>query len=412
MISLITQKTAQTTRLVDFVVIGQEDWDEVWRRNQFLIAGLAERFPNTKFLFVEMPFDFTYSLRSRQLLSSQSLMRRKLKQWRQGIHFVPNLPNVYTLTPVKAVPDSLAIGEKLNSKIMASQIRLAMQKLNITQPVVWTQNPFAASLLNQLNEKALIYDVTDDWAALAGTSARFLERVRKGDAALLKRATCVLTCSKYLYHQKKDSNSHTFLIPNGVEVSHYEKIGTKDLQVVPVIAEIKHPIVGYTGSLHLARLDIDLICQLAKSYPDHNFVFVGPNFLPLEVTTKLRTFPNIHLLGAVPYLQIPNYMQAFDALMIPHVISNFTESLNPLKMFEYLAAGLPVIATDIAGVRDYRETFKVAASTEEFIQGISEVLANKVFFSKEKARQLAEKADWRNRVETVLKVLEQVEIYG
>lgn len=395
----------------DFVIVGQEDWDEIWRRNQFLIAGLAERFPSSKFLFVEMPFDFTYGIRSKQLLSASSLMRQKLKQYRQGVRFAANLPNIYVLTALKVAPDALPFGEKLNAKILAGQIRRAMQVLGISQPIFWTQNPFAASLLGQLNEKAVIYDVTDDWAALAGVSERFLERVKKGDAALLQKANCVFTCSEYLYQQKKIANSNTFLVQNGVDTQHYREIGTSDLPIASALGKIARPIIGYTGSLHPARLDVDLIYNLAETYPNYNFVFVGPNFLPTEVTKKLQTFSNVHLLGSVPYADIPKYMQAFDVLMIPHVVSNFTESLNPLKLFEYLAAGLPTVATNVAGFREYDGLFNIAKTQTEFIEAVQKTYEQKAKFDSKVARQLAQEADWQNRVEDVLTALKQVEIY-
>jgi glycosyltransferase involved in cell wall biosynthesis len=396
------ESSQDMTKLPGFIILGQEDWDEVWRRNQFLIAGLARRCPATKFLFVELPFDLTYGLRSRQIFRPRSPVQRKLACMRRGIRRVAGLPNIYTLVAPKLLPDALPVGERLNAALAAGVIRRALVRIGVERPILWTQNPFAAPMLGHLGEQWVIYDVTDDWTVLEGTSPRFIARAQVGDALLTRRADCVIACSPYLYTRKQIRNPRTVLIPNGVDVEHYRGVGAPDTPVAPRIAALPHPILGYTGSLHEARLDLDLVCALAAARPDVSLVFVGPIFLPQRAQERLRRFANIHLLGPVPYREIPAYMQGCNALMIPHRVSEFTESLNPIKVFEYLAAGLPVVATAVAGVREYTSIIKIAHSYAEFIRSVEDTIRGKAFCDRDEARRLAQAASWESRIDAVL----------
>ncbi len=391
--------------LPGFVVVGQEDWDIVWRRNQFLIAGLARRFPATPFLFVELPCDLTYGLRSGQLFRRGSAVRSKVAQARQGLRRLPDLPNVALLTPPKVLPDAWRAGEQINAALQAGVIRRALGRLGIARPILWTQNPFAAPLLGRLGERAVVYDVTDDWTALPGVTGRFRARVVAGDAALSVRAACVIACSPTLYTQQRARNAMTVLIPNGVDVAHYAQVGVAGAPVALRMAALPPPVLGYTGSLHEARLDLDLIGALAAARPDASLAFIGPNFLSPAAQARLEQFPNIHLLGPVPYAALPAYLHGCTALMIPHVVSPFTESLNPIKAFEYLAAGLPVVATAVAGVREYADLFRVADSPSAFIAAVGAVLADPGGYDRARARRLAQAAHWDGRVAAVLAAL-------
>src|SRR5262249_47774347 len=153
-------------------------------------------------------------------------------------------------------------------------------------------------------ERAVVYDVTDDWAALPGASRRFRARARAGDAALTARAACVIACSPALYAQKRARNRHTVLISNGVDVDHYAGIGVPGAPLAPAMAALPRPVAGYTGSLHAARLDLDLLAALAAARPGVQLALIGPDFLSGAERARLQRFPNVHLLGPVAYADL------------------------------------------------------------------------------------------------------------
>ncbi len=107
----------------------------------------------------------------------------------------------------------------------------------------------------------------------------------------------------------------------------------------------------YVGSLHEERLDVPLVVELASRRPDLAVVLVGPDSLSAGATAALRAVDNIHLLGPRPYGQIPAYLQHADVVIIPHLVNPFTESLDPIKAYECVAAGRPTVATPVAGFR-------------------------------------------------------------
>ncbi len=125
------------------------------------------------------------------------------------------------------------------------------------------------------------------------------------------------------------------------------------------IKHIVHPIAGYTGTLHAARLDLALIESSAKALPNVHFVFVGPNCLTESESAQLRA-PNIHILGSKSYADLPAYISCFDICLTPHSINDFTESLDPLKLYEYMSTGKAIVSTKCAGFREHPDLVYLA----------------------------------------------------
>ncbi len=388
--------------LPDFVIIGQEDWDEIWRRNQFLISGLAHRFTTSKFLFVELPCDLTYGLRSGELWRSNSTVRRKWSEVLKGVRSCTIAENIILLTLPKFVPYGWPAGLQLYNIIIAKLIRRACSKLRIDKPVLWTQNPLAAGLLPRLQTKAVIYDNTDDWT-VAGFDQRSTARIIAGDRYLAQQADLVITCSVVLTEQKKKLGIIPLYLKNGVDYKMYNE-GISSSKTATKLSSLTKPVLGYTGSIHSERLDIDLIEQVANRRPEWSFVFIGPSFLSPQDQQRLLQKKNIYLLGARPYTELPSLMYQFDILMLPHLITPFTESLDPIKIYEYLATGKPVVSTPVSGARDYSQYIYLASDAEGFIKQVESGLLEEANLRYER-RLLASKQDWEDRISQLLPYL-------
>ena len=380
----------------DLIFVSLENWDEVWRRNQFLCAGLARRFPDKKILFVGLPRDFSHSLR-----------RGKVGEWRRAsLAPVPELPNITVFRPLKLLPNTLGWGRRLNEALARRQIRQAARQVGIVNPNLWLNPHGAVHMAGRMGERAVVYDITDDWIE-AAPSAQEKQRIAVQDAALCRRADAVLVCSQRLFDLKSALARSLHLIPNGVEVEHYQSVSDPGPlpEETPVWAK---PVFGYTGTLHPERVDVGLIETLARRFSEGTIALVGPNMLPPDDEARLRKHGNVHLTGAVPYSRVPAYMRAFDVCITPHRMSPFTESLNPIKLWEYLAAGKPIVSTDIAGFRDYPQFVRLASDPDAFAAQCEGALTEG---DRLRAARQAEAAgqSWNARLDQILAVLADLE---
>ncbi len=212
----------------------------------------------------------------------------------------------------------------------------------------------------------IIYDVTDDWL-LAPLAPRRLERLKADDALLVARSDAVVVCSPDLARSRGRTRS-VDLIPNGVDVERFRRPHPRPEDLPG------GPIALYVGTLHEERFDLELVHGLARARPELQIVMVGPDDLPAAETARLAAVPSVHLLGARPYDEVPAYLQHADLVIVPHLVNPFTESLDPIKAYECLAAGRPTVATPVAGFRGLGPPV-VVAPRASFVAAVDSALA-------------------------------------
>jgi glycosyltransferase involved in cell wall biosynthesis len=235
----------------------------------------------------------------------------------------------------------------------------------LTSPILWINDVTYAPLISRTRSPS-VYDVTDDWL-LAPFPSREIERLKRLDAMALGQADRVVVCSPALAESRGRLRSVT-LIPNGVDVEHFRRPAARPSDLPSA------PTAVYVGSLHDARLDVELVTELADLNPWLSVVLVGPDSLGGESRQLLASRPNVHLLGTRCYVDVPAYLQHADVLIVPHRVTPFTESLDPIKAYECLAVRRPAVATPVAGFREHRDVFTVVAR-EDFVRSVSDTLA-------------------------------------
>src|SRR5262249_36371551 len=132
--------------------------------------------------------------------------------------------------------------------------------------------------------------------------------------------------------------------------------------------------LGYTGTIHPDRIDVALLERVARGFPGGSVVLIGPSHLAEGDRRRLVGLGNVFFTGPVAYERLPHLMRAFDVCIVPHRVTPFTESLNPIKLWEYLAAGKPTVSTDVAGFREYAAFVTIAADADGFVRSIGEAL--------------------------------------
>lgn len=329
-------------RLPDWLVLGQEDWEEPQRRNQLLIGALAERHPRARFLFVELP-----------------LRPRGLRRWRPP-RPRPVAPNIWRLRTVRPLPGRVGRLDALNDRVEAAQLRRALRALAIERPALWTQDPRAATIVDQLPVARIVYDLTDDWAAFETDPAR-RAAVQGRIESLGARAELVLACSRTLERGARAWATRVEYLPNAVEPPGPRAERPAEL------GALSRPLLGYAGTLHASRLDVELLARAAALRPSWSFVLLGPDQLEPGDRERLLGLPNVHHLGVRPHALVRAYLEAFDVCLLPHRVTEFTRSLDPLKLYEYLAAGRPVISTPTGNAPDLETHLVLAATPEELV---------------------------------------------
>jgi glycosyltransferase involved in cell wall biosynthesis len=211
--------------------------------------------------------------------------------------------------------------------------------------VVYTWHIEDLGYLEHCRGKVLIYDAMDDWAAFSETRE---QRLIDNENALVARADIVLAVSRKLYDRHRQLNSNTYLVPNGVDTEFFGRVRCYGKRETDTLHEYRdRPVVGYVGGIH-DWVDVDLIVETALLLPDISFVLIGPALKSLK--QKLEGIPNLAYLGPKPYSDLVGYMSYFSVGIIPFKLNLLNESTNPIKLYEYLGAGLPVVSTSMKEV--------------------------------------------------------------
>ena len=258
------------------------------------------------------------------------------------------------------------ISEQLSDEAESAQIRSACRQIGLDRPMLWTQNPRAANLVDRLPVVGVLYDLTDDWAAFERDPSR-RSLVQSQIEALGRRADLVLACSRLLEADARRWGAQPLYLPNAVDPPEPER------PLQDEIARLPRPRLGYTGTLHSARLDVELLIRAATLRPEWSFIFIGPDVLKEPDRTRLFTMANVHHLGVRPHADVRSFLVGLDVGLVPNLVTDFTRSLDPLKTYEYLAAGLPVIATP-AGVPAELAGYVDLARTSEELVAVTEAV--------------------------------------
>lgn len=378
------------------VFVSLEPWDEIWRRNQFLCDGLLRCSEATQILFVQPPYDNSHAIRSRNFTKIQ-LSASLVSGGYQG--------RLQLFTPTKWLPNSLPLGRKLNDSFLSKQVLGALVSLGWTATHLWINQHEAASLLDAEIAEKSIYDITDDWTKFSGNQTH-LDLVQHQDKKLCAESDQVIVCSDQLFEDKRNlvKAKCLHLIRNGVHVEHYQTVMDHSKSLHPVTDNWKKPVFGYTGTIHGDRVDVELISRIAQVNPQATIAMVGPNLLDATDRLTLSHHSNIVFTGAKPYAELPAIMRAFDVCIVPHAVTSFTESLNPIKLWEYLAAGKPIVSMNVAGFKDFSELVHVSDSHDGFLENLENALRESP--SLVSARQtVAQQHSWDQRIDQVIQIL-------
>ncbi len=328
----------------DILCFSSIDWDFVWQGHQEIMSTLARQ--GHRVLFVE-----NTGVRGPRLQDFPRIQHR-LGKWRRSIRGFSQIErNLYVFSPLVLPFPYSRPARWANRQVLLSSLRRWMQIMEFHSPVCWTflPTPLTLEMIRRIPHRLLIYYCIDSFV----DSTPAARRIAASEQALLKDADLVFVTSRRLQGYASRAARRVHLFPFGVSLAHFEQAREAPPSSPPELEGLRRPIVGYVGGLH-QWLDQDLICEAARAHPEYSFVFVGPLQTPVE---KLRGEKNVVLLGQRPHDQIPHYVGNFDAGIIPYRLTEYTRSVYPTKLNEYLAMGKPVVSTALPEVAAFNQRY-------------------------------------------------------
>jgi glycosyltransferase involved in cell wall biosynthesis len=323
--------------------------------------------------------------------SDLAYMLRKLRQIFAGMK-TPR-KNFHVLTPmVVPLPGSPA-ARRLNRWLLLRQIRRALRKVAAGPLQIWSFTPDISYVLGHFGEEKVVYYCVDDHASFSGYDR---EQVLRDEADLCRRADLVVTTSMALQESKSPLNPHTVLVTHGVDYEHFARAASEDLPVPPDIRDIPRPRLGFFG---LVRdwVDLDLVAAVARARPEWHVVLIGDSTVDLA---PYRGVANMHFLGRKSYDDLPAYCRQFDVGLIPFKVNELTRAVNPIKLREYLAAGLPVVSTPMPEVQLYSRLIEIADTPQTFAAAVERALAAPPQARLERTRAMAAET-WLSKLKLI-----------
>jgi glycosyltransferase involved in cell wall biosynthesis len=273
------------------------------------------------------------------------------------ILFVTPLPAVDRAEPVRRVNDTLFV-------IRDWSILHDFRDMPFTFWVNWTPNIIYKDLFP---ESRIVYNYIDELDVFS-CHCDLMERDHR---QLLSISDFVIASAVKLFDEVRELRNDVMLIPNGVRIEDFQvdaDILPDDL--LPIVAK-KKPIIGYYGAL-AQWLDYDLINYACEHLPEFNFVMIGPRYD--QSSQRLKNHKNLFLLGAKKYSELKHYLRHFDVATIPFRTGRIADSTSPVKLFEYMAGGKPIVTTSMKECARYRSVL-VAEGYESYVNNIRTALS-------------------------------------
>ncbi|OWZ84965.1 glycosyltransferase [Natranaerobius trueperi] len=396
----------------DIIYFSAVDWDYVFARPQQTVSRLSK---NNRVLYVEPPYSILAPLKK----------PKAIKKWFSGLRKHQELENLSLYSPKPTLPFQSKVKgiNPINQRSLGKKLRkIATKKLGFKDPIILTTLPNTVDLIKFFPTSQVIYDCVDCHASFTGHNEKI---VRELEVRLLRQADLVFTTAHALYEEKKEFNSNCYLVPNGAQVDHFavdeKKVHGPDkesLEQSGVNKELAAQLttndtkIGFVGGIG-DWVDLSLIEYIADKRPDFKIFMIGP--LGVDIG-RLKEKDNVYFPGFINYKNLPKILETFDVAICPFKKNKLTERVNPVKVYEYLAGGKAVVATNLRELESFTDYLYLADSKEEFLAKIDAAIKREENYHKEgmlpgikrMRREFSEQHSWDERVKRMEKLWEKV----
>ena len=379
---------------IKIINFGFDPWSRYWKRNQTLFSLLNSTLKADSALFVNPAIWFADLLRNPKSIFDCNL-RYVITRVVSG--------NIAVNTPVY-LPYASRIG-------IVREITSYLYKVNLSlkgdEKIVLILNDLQADreLVDMIASKAFltIFDWSDDFVEFSSNDEeRQVCTQRCRHYCLI--SDIVLTINEDLKNRATEINENSYVIKNATNYFTFdESLG--DSERCQSLRRFGNPVIGYIGWLNGLRLDSDLIRYVAESRPNYQFVFMGPKSEEFPLGTDLPRMKNIHIIPPVPYSQYPACLRALDVCILPNLINAHTNGNDPIKLYDYLASGNPVVATKTAGTEAFSDVLNLADNKEHFLKLLDHAIHDRSEPQKDRRIEIARQNSWQRRMVEVEEIL-------
>ncbi|MGL5206909.1 MAG: glycosyltransferase [Acidaminococcaceae bacterium] len=364
------------------ICIAATRWDDMKQRPQHLMRELAKKH---EIIYIEPAYDWSRVVKYRK---NKGKWPKTFYQPVQGLSvFVPCMP-----LSIRRYP-------RLNSKIrkffFCRQTHTMVKKMHFENAILWMQDIYAIDILDYLPENKLIYDCCDE---VAEFSSAYVELARANEDKLIKKASIVFASAQNLYDRIVKQNTNTFLVRNGAEFEHFYRAQEEKSD------EFKKKIVGFVGAIS-DWVNIEMISAAAKGLPDVDFHMVGPVSTDISALKKME---NVKFFGKQNYENLSEFYHSFAVGIIPFRINKLTLGVNPIKFYEYCAAGKPVVATSLPELKQYEPNIYCIDTEEEFVAAIDKAIKEHDQSLYDARVDIAKNNSWHARSEAIDKCMKEI----
>ena len=359
----------QKLKPYDVLVFPVIDWDYRFQRPQQLTLELARR--GHRVFYISTTF-----------LPAFGLSEPRARAIANNVYLVDlpggeDPPDIYRDIPNELQLAALEFG-----------LSCLKQKFALGATLSIVDYPFWAPLVRRLNNNIVLYDCMDDYRSF-GNSGRPAYEL---ESEIVRDADLVVCSSTRLQEQTRRLGRESILVRNAVDPAHF---GPRPASLA---VQADQPIVGYHGSI-TESTDIELLSYAARSLPEISFILVGRN--DGVDLSSLESLPNVTLVGEIPYGRLPEYVHAFDVAILPYRICEHSLATDPVKIWEYLCAGKPVVAVRFPEIERLRGLIALADGPEQFVEGIRSALAADSAENAERRRAFARENTWSQRCNAI-----------
>jgi len=367
---------------MNVVCFGQQNWEYCWTGKQQLMTRMAQR--GHRVLYVDP--------QSNEDVAGVGDSLRALAPTRTGFGVRELAPGLFVYTHHHAP----ALRWRVNHWLRPHRLAALARRLGFEQGVALAHHPSTEPYLGAVRPGARVYYAVDEATAFGTLPLEEQHRIRAAEERLVHAADVVLAISPRLYGRLSDLHPRTYLLASAADVDHFSPTHLARVAGHPAVAALPAPRLGFVGQID-ERIDQTLLVALARARPDWQIVLAGRVKQGVDVSA-LSSYPNIHLLGHQPYELLPSVLREIDVCLAPYRLTPLTRACSPLKVYEYLATGRPVVATPVDALLGMSEEVALADTADRFRAAVESALRDP---ASGRQRRLAFAADnsWDSRVD-------------